>query len=204
MKAKNFIYFIAIIFILSFVANAQCPLGWNYVSLPFGPDPSGCTFQVDICYKCGITGADPSNLKVLNIKPLNDCYAPDKDWLIDQLNYNYSIFCAVPPCDEGCLTTIIEFPLCFQCHTKGIYNNGIFTYLSWYEACPGSGYCLVTNKICREYLTNSIIKCPGWVTTFQTINLNCPQNYIECPEEFDPDFEGERVTSECFKLYTCP
>lgn len=205
MKAQNFIYVCLFVFFLSVLANAQqCPPGWNYVSLPFGPDPSGCTFQVEFCYKCGITGADPSNVKVLNIKPLNGCMAPDKDWLISQIRSNYSIFCTVPACDDRCLTIIIEFPLCFQCHTFWGYYGGTYHYTSWYEACPGSGYCLITDKICKDYQTNQIIKCPGWITTYQTFNLNCQTEHIDCKTQFNPDFEGERITSECFKLYTCP
>ncbi len=199
------ISFIAIFFTSSVEVKADCPTGWSYTSLQFGPDPSGCTFQVDFCFKCGMTGGDPSNLKVLNIKPLNGCIAPDKDWLVNEILKSYSEFCTVPACENGCLTTIIEFPLCMQWHTYGSLINGEYSYYSWLEACQGSGYCQITAKICRDYQTNWIVDCPNDpVKQYQTINLNCPVTPIPEPTQFNPDFVGEKVTSECFKYYTCP
>lgn len=77
---------IAILFFFGFVANyefkAQCPPNWSYVSIPLGPDASDCFYQVEFCYKCGITGGDPSNLRVLAIKPINPqngCIAPNQE-----------------------------------------------------------------------------------------------------------------------------
>jgi hypothetical protein len=175
--------------------------------MQFGPDPSGCYFQVDLCYKCGITGQDPSNLKVVEIRPVlnENCIAPEKDWLINKIYEIYSSLCTVPPCNSGCLISIIEYPLCFQWHTIGTIINGNYSYTSWLEPCLNSGYCQVTAKLCRDYETNQIIICPSDpLVTYEEFNVNCPNVEIPKPTQFSPDFIGERITSPCFKYETCP
>lgn len=124
----------------------------------------------------------------------------------------YGRFCTVPACDDengqidcdgGYLELILEYPLCFQWHTFGRFDGTEWHHYSWLESCLNSGYCQMTSRICRDYSSGLIIKCPEYETTYEMINLNCQTTEIP-PPPFDPPFEGERVTSECFKKYTCP
>lgn len=196
----------AVLFSVS--AYAQCPPGWNTYSMPFGPDPSGCTWQVEFCTKCSVTGVNPLSIKVLNIAPVppgGGCLGPDKDWLVDQLiNHVYSV-CITKPCDEGCTTYIIEYPSCWQWRTRGNLNQGVYTYTSWYAPCPGSGYCQITTKRCKDpNPPGYIIPCPDWDDIYQEYNVTCPDIvFPDEPTEFDPDFEGEMQTGPCIKLYDC-
>ncbi len=197
------------LFSVKAMAQDECPPNWNYVSLPIGPDPSGCEFQVEFCYKCGITGAGPGNLRVKNIKPIHPeqgCVAPDSEvWLINQLLKFYGQNCTVPPCSTNCLEVIVDKPLCFQWHTFGYMVGDDYHYYSWEEVCLGSGYCQETYKICRDYQNNNqIISCPGWVVTYQEFDVNCQEDDIEEPTEFENDFTGEKITTECFQLWGCP
>lgn len=211
MKVFNFIYVCIFVFLISSVANAQCPPGWNSYSLPFGPDASGCTWQVDFCTKCVVSGTSPSNIRVLNIKPVppsSGCLAPlDPNWLIDKLlNYHYTS-CFPIPCDEGCSKYLIEIPSCWQCTTEGNLYQGNYIYTSWYAPCLGSGYCQITTKVCKETIPPYLVKkCPGWNNTYEEINPNNCLPIIprpDCPTEFEVDFEGTLPTGPCIKLFEC-
>lgn len=209
MKVFNFIYVCVIVFLISFAANAQCPPGWTPQTIVFGPDPSLCSWEVEFCTKCDVTGASPSVIRVLNIKPIplgGGCLAPDKDWLVNQLINYYYTSCTPKPCSEGCTTYLVEIPSCWQCTTLGNFYQGNYIYTSWYAPCPGSGYCQITTKVCKSSIPPYLIeKCSGWTDTYEEFDVNCPimEPHPECPTEFEEDFEGERPTGLCIKLYNC-
>lgn len=77
----------AILFSISI--NAQCPPGWTTnTSVIFGPDPTGCFWEVDFCTKCDVTGASPNSIRVTGMKPSpigGGCLFPDRNWIIGQL-----------------------------------------------------------------------------------------------------------------------
>lgn len=209
MKVFNFIYVCIFVFLLSFAANASCPPGWTTVTPTIGPDISGCYYDIELCYKCGITGANPTNIKLISLKPNvllspSGCFGPSKDWLVQQIKNQYWSFCLPKPCSEGCTTYILEFPLCYEIHTMGNLYYGNYIYYSWYSPCPESGYCQITSKLCREYPSNLIMPCPGWEDVPLTFNLNCPMiPPPPFPTVFEKDFVGEIITGPCFQMYKC-
>ncbi len=202
----------------SFV-KAQCPPGWNYVSMPFGPDPNGCAWTVEFCYKCGITGGSPANLKVIAVKPINPfnspCTLPTADnlWLIPQLQIIYNNMCTVPPCSEGCRTFVLEMPICYQWVTYGWQNpDNSFHYSSWKQPCPTGDYCLISWKSCLDFdppppENGEIVPCsidpgPGYTLVPKVCNQSSLSE--NPPGTPNIDFVGIRFRTECHKLYECP
>src|SRR5690606_25575825 len=111
MKLFHFNCVCIFVFIISFFANAQCPPGWTPTTQVFGPDASGCSWEVDFCTKCVVTGTSPSAFRILSLKPFplgSGCVQPDKVWLDNQLLNYHSTICSPKPCDEGCTTYIVE------------------------------------------------------------------------------------------------
>lgn len=210
MKVFNFIYVCIFVFLISFATNAQCPPGWTPATQVFGPDASGCSWEVEFCTKCVVTGTSPSAIRVLSIKPFPlgaGCISPNThNWLIDQLlNYHYTS-CFPKPCSEGCTTYLIEYPSCWQCKTLGNLYNGNYVYTSWYGPCEGSGYCQITTKVCKSSIAPYLIeKCPGWNNTYLEVNVNCPTINPEppCPTQFTRDFIGIEPTGPCIKYFDC-
>ncbi|MCX7880730.1 MAG: hypothetical protein N2517_08720 [Ignavibacteria bacterium] len=64
---KIYFLFLMTAFLFGFVSNynvrADCPPGWNE-SIIIQPYIGDCRIRIVYCYKCGITGADPSNIKI--------------------------------------------------------------------------------------------------------------------------------------------
>jgi len=205
--------FITIIFSLE--ANSQCPPGWSSTSVQYGPEPNtGCYYQVDFCYICQVTtSGTESTLRITKIKPLGRCASnpPDADWLRTEIWDTYFNYCTIEPCTTSCIKVIIEYPICFQWHTEGWIIDGQYHYWSWLDPCPEADpsnpvntYCQSTSFLCLQ--NGQVIACPNNpTTTYQMINyLSCQANAIPEPTQFNPDFEGEKPTSECFKYETCP
>jgi hypothetical protein len=215
MKRVKIILLLAFITLLfSLDAKSQCPQGWSYTSIQFGPEPyTGCYYQVEFCYLCHLVVGNPAGtLKVLSIKPIHTppnppgCIAPDRDWLLTKIWDQYFNFCTVPPCSTGYLLTIIEYPVCFKWFTNGSYYNGQYHYYSWLEACNSvNGYCQVTRKVCLDNQTGLVISYPGDpVIHYQLYNLSCQTTPIPEPTQFNPDFDYTKETSSCFQYVNCP
>jgi len=214
---KNFILksifaFVLIIIGSSITAYAQCPPGWTYTSIAFGPDVSGCTWQVEMCHKCGLTGSDPNNLRVISIKPANpqtpcSTYSPNQDWLRAQVEALHLSLCTVPPCSLGCRDFILEFPLCVQWVTYGWQDANLdYHYSTWLEYCADGDYCQLKQKRCNDYSTNPMLQIPCPVNpgiTYTLIEGTCQEPAIEMPGPPTYDFVGRLPRSECFKKYSC-
>jgi hypothetical protein len=193
--------------------NAQCLPGWNSTTLTFGPDPNGCSWIIEFCYKCGISGADPANVKVMDIKPANPrspCpnWTPDETWLRSQFMPHYALFCDIPPCSTGCRILTLEFPICYQWSTFGWQNPDLsYHYKNWKTPCINGDYCIVTWQVCRDEQTLDIIKCPNSPDpNYQRIEYTCNRNSPWPSEPGEPSvhFTGWLQNSECYKEMDCP
>lgn len=214
-KARLFAFvFIIVIAVASERVLAQCnpicPPGWtcsvrSYTFIPTPPstDPT-CTWQVTMCYKCGITGADPSNFKVLEIKPVppgNGCVAPDQDWLISQIRGEFGRLCSTQPCTTG-TTLVMEIPSCIKWRALGWKDEfDAYHYIKYQVSCPLSeGYCLITQTICRR--EDGTLQVSN--LTKQAFDVTCQTTPIPEPPIII-DFEGEQNISDCFRVpnYSC-
>lgn len=187
-------------------ASAQCPPGWNYVSVSIGPDSAGCMWKVDFCYACNLVGGpSPSTLKVITIAPLNNCWSPDKNWMVEKLRSLYASYCTIPPCDETCLELIVEYPLCAQWYSRGWkdYQN-IYHYSNWLQTCSyDGGYCQIVTKVCADGANRTIV-CPETLPVYTAFGLACQSSPIPDPGRPAIDFEGEQIISPCFQNISCP
>jgi hypothetical protein len=203
----SFLFIIFLVVTSSFTSSAQpCPPGWNTSSFLTIVDLNGCQWQIDVCYKCGITGASPANVRITNIKPVPNnigCVSPDKNWLANQISIIYfNTLCTIPPCDEGCQSIIIEYPTCFEWRAYGTYENGVYSYTNPYQAPCSSvnTYCQIEDRVCRDYQTGIVQRCPNWNVRYTTYGTGCPLNYIPIPTQpyGVPNFIGENSISPCF------
>ncbi len=66
--------------IFSNTCSAQsCPPGWNTSSFLTIIDLNGCRWQIDICYKCGITMSHTASVRItyIRLEPINiGCISP--------------------------------------------------------------------------------------------------------------------------------
>jgi len=177
----SIIFIVFFVMIFSNTSSAQpCPPGWNTSSFLTIIDLNGCRWQIDICYKCG-----------------------DKDWLVQQISSIYfSTLCTIPPCDEGCQSIIIEYPTCFEWRAYGTYDNGVYTYTNPFQApCSSvSTYCQIEDRVCRDYQTGIVQRCPNWNVRYTPYGTGCSSNYIPIPTQpyGVPHFIGENSISPCF------
>jgi hypothetical protein len=118
MKKVYFMVMLLSIFLLGMnnQANADCPQGWNSVSLTGLTLIGDCKMRIDFCYKCGVTGADPSNIKITFYgfeNPGNtDC--PDEipfDAVWEVVRQYFMNYCIIPPCGET-LRVVVDYPIC--------------------------------------------------------------------------------------------
>ncbi|MBI5326594.1 MAG: hypothetical protein HZB41_15190 [Ignavibacteriae bacterium] len=210
-----------VIFVVAFLSSLSvfaqielCPEGWSYSSETY-VDPNGCEWQIDFCYKCPVIigGELGGSIKVLNYHLLNPaengCMAPDQEWATNRIISTYFSLCTIPPCSEGCLKIVSEWPLCAQWYTFGWRDlQGNYHYHNWLGECLDGDFCQRTSKKCRN-ADGYIVPCAGWLyDTYGIIEGGgyCQVEQIPAPPPPQHDFEGEQITSVCFRYigFTCP
>ena len=181
-------------------AEAQCKSGYTYkkVTMTIG----GCPWEIEICYKCGLTY--PGEVYLIGATPIKNppCVAVTLqealDYAYGQLgNYDYiiNILCTntpylVPPCPTQSQKLILNYNYCWK--MKKIMYHGVETIR--FLPC-GTGYCTEEITFCFDVLTQSIIK-----TTYSFMT-EPPYCSLEENEVEIPDNVGDE--SNCF-LYHSP
>jgi hypothetical protein len=221
---NSLLSFIAFIFVYVFVANSvnaqvSCPSGYNGTTIVLGPDAAGCSWEVDICYKCDITGINPSNVKIGKFKPTstsNCTYITKEELITLLLNQYYELKCDnIPDCvedDYQCAQSqwlSLDYPVCYQWHVSGSFNpfpppSGTWTFKYWLESCPGQGYCQMDWYVCRDPETQVIHKCKGSTVTYTEHNITCTTIKYAQPSEpaHIPANIGDHTHGPCFQEIT--
>lgn len=162
-------------------ANSQCDPGYTLtsVSVPY----MGCTYSVEICFRCSPIGVQGFDFTIYSISPSSStCYNTLISNFSAFLSYANSYIlshyatslCIIPPCNQGTDGySEIRTPMCWKkCNVAGIIDL---------VACPGA-YCKRTYSICFNYTT---------MRTQQTLTSTTLIGTIECSDtEVDDPISG--------------
>ena len=185
--------FVSTIIVTAIHAQVSCPTGYVGTTITL-TDAGGCQWSVDLCYKCDITGINPSNIKIQSIKPVlplgTGCTGipPSKDAMILLLlEQYYELKCDnIPDCvkdDYPCAQSVwlsLDYPICWQWYNSLSVKDGVWSWSHWIQSCPGQGYCQMVWYVCRD-ANGLIVKCPGSTVTYQEIDVTCSTVWIEEP-----------------------
>ncbi|MBS1538546.1 MAG: hypothetical protein JST20_12450 [Bacteroidetes bacterium] len=182
-------------------------------------DIAGCTWRVDFCWTCSITGASPSSIGIvhtyLDPPTQTGCIEPTRDELITYLiNYFFNSVCTIPDClendpdcDHQVRVLTIRYPLCWQWHIFGKVVGGVWSFTKWKEPCEGGlSYCEIQTAVCRDPVTTIIHKCN--TSTIQYYEYGTPCSTVVIAEPDDPAHIpsnlGNHTYEGCFKSLSCP
>lgn len=166
---------LGIIAVIMFAFNicetqAQCPPGWTATSrdYEFAPD---CSVKVYFCFKCGVTGANPANIRVTDwdVTLSTGCPSPldiPDSWFITQFSNEYLNICATPPppCGQGCIDFLIEIPTCRQWY----YNQvpppvpppPFRSFFTWNQPCvDNERWCQTILQVCYDSSLGRVVEC---------------------------------------------
>lgn len=160
---KKYIILLVFAVLFGFVGmhkvKADCPPNWALVT--FVADIDGCLYQITYCYKCGVTGADPSNIKVWRCakRPYDEQPNPDScnceaHWsqIWEKIRQDFMQRCQIPPCypPGELLTIVVEYPLCKKTFNHAWQDNqGNWKNFSWEEPCNVDlYYCQFIMAVC--------------------------------------------------------
>lgn len=217
---KNFLYsLIALIFVSAFAVNmvnaqVSCPLGYASTTITL-VDANGCHWVVDLCYRCDITGVNPSNIIINKIDPQlpleTGCSGipPSKDdMILLLLEQYYELKCDnIPDClekDEKCAQSVwltLDYPICWQWYNSLSFNSGVWTWNHWIQSCPGQGYCQMEWYVCRDG-NGVIVRCPGIAVTYAEHDITCTTVWVSeptSPPAYIPQNLGIHPYGPCFK-----
>lgn len=206
-SAKN--YFASLILLLglffSFTQSGNalmtCPSGFTNTTIyiPYG----GCTYAVNLCYRCGITGADPTNViyEYPVIPP--GCPSIPESVIINKIISDYAYFCTVPPCD-GTQTKrfVLETATCRKwVNQTSVDENNVIHHNTFSVICGDAG-CITEFDVCRDYTTIP----PSWQGTLfrkYRVGTRCTvsESNVQIPppgKTWDDDWE-----SECAEYNPC-
>jgi len=188
-------------------ARGQCPGGFIQTSITmtvnYTSPPRSCNYLIVLCYKCGVTGVNPSNFRPKTIHALGSCsvpYLPSTDLTEFQEAFRVAMFeayldlCSYPPCPSTVQEEISRIPICW----KVVYNQ--YTDRYFLAACENDYYCTTTREVCLDYSTTPPTPVIGTTNTQVVGQESCEEMiYIQLPE--DPPHNWE---SDCFLWYSCP
>ncbi|MEJ5287627.1 MAG: hypothetical protein WHV60_10500 [Bacteroidota bacterium] len=191
---KKYIFLLVATIILGFVvenkARADCPPGWDEATI-IQPYIGDCRIKIIYCYKCGVTGAEPSNIKITFYGWDNpespDCIGEIPFEIVwEAIRQSFFNKCQIPDCNTGnTLRVVVEYPICAK-----IINLG---YTSIEIPCSFNYYCQFVMNICYSGNGQYQSSCEGW-QTYGDPNSCLPQR----PPLPPPGYE-----SDCFIKYEC-
>ncbi|MGC9079088.1 MAG: hypothetical protein ACP5I9_10100 [Candidatus Kapaibacteriota bacterium] len=131
-------------------ANAECPPGWSEVEI-IQPYIGDCRIRINYCYKCGVTGADPSNIKITFYGWENpqdpDCIGEIPFEIVwEAIRQSFYNLCRIPTCFEGKLRVVEEYPICQK--IIRVSENLYFT-----TPCNLDVYCQFIMEVCYNLAT---------------------------------------------------
>ncbi len=220
IKRKTIFSIIIALIIFGFVvgnrASADCPPNWYSAS--FIADIDGCLYLIMYCYKCGVTGPDPGNLKITfygrlpkdqQPNPGNCPDEPDlealKDAILEKTEQHWMQQCEFPPCDtpRNMLNIVVEYPLCVRSiNTAWTDHNGIRRHFVVTQSC-GNYYCQYISVCCRDYsIPPPNVNCiPCVQVQPQGDPMSCSQQPPQIPP---PGFTwDDSWETECYVGYSC-
>jgi len=188
MKRKIFVLSFLLSGLFFFVATramADCPPNWDSRAI-FVP-VNGCLYLVEYCYKCGVTGPDPSNVVITYYGRLpreqqpnpENCSDDEVDIEIikEAVRQHYYIDCTIPNCSTNVpLKIILEYPLCRTYHNRAwVDQNGVKHHFFWEESCNnGLYYCQIIRYCCKiENQGNVTYECFTTQVVPQGNSMSC-------------------------------
>lgn len=180
---------------LNVTGQISCPAGFNGPTNVTVVDASGCEWIISICYRCDITGINPTTILVNKVSPVlplaTGCTGipPSKDdALLLILDQYWVLKCDdIPDCadnDPYCTQVrnyVLTYPICWQWYNSLSVNNNVWTWKHWIESCPDQGYCQVEWRVCING-SGKVIICPGSVTSYTEYGT-CPVPDVTEPTE---------------------
>ncbi len=158
IKRKTIFSIIIALIIFGFVvgnkAVAECPPNWTPVTML--RTINGCEYEITYCYRCGPTGADPTNIKVWRwaVRNSENCQR-EATWeeIWEKIREDWMQRCQIPPCSSGTLLNVIlEYPMCKKTFNHAWYDqeNG-WQHFTWEEPCNVDlYYCQFIMTVCRR------------------------------------------------------
>lgn len=199
-SAKN--YFASLILVLglffSFTenGNASVTCGWGFTSTTLVVPYGGCNYSVDICYRCGITGADPTNVVFFYPEIPPGCPPIPESTIINAILASYSTICSTPPCNSLFKRRfVIETATCRKwVNQTTVDENNVIHHNTFAVLCEAAS-CITEFDVCLDYSTNP----PSWQATFVSKTrdgnrCSVSESSIQIPpigKTFDEDWETE-------------
>jgi len=176
-------------------AAITCPPGGftnTTIYIPYG----NCTYAVDVCYRCGITGGDPTNVIFLAQAPPPGCPPIPQSVINNAILANYSYYCTVPPCSSPLRTRFaLETATCRKwVNQTTIDANNVIHHITFSVIC-GDARCVTEFDVCLDYSTNPPTWAGSLVAKYR-IGTRCiiKESEISIPpigKTFDEDWETE-------------
>jgi hypothetical protein len=208
MKNINFLLLFVILFgfAISNKAKADCPPNWGQRGITF--QVGNCLYFADYCYKCGVTGPDPGNVKVTKYGKLTGQDCDDSgitmeevvEMMLQQISQRYLDDCTIPPCSTGTMARfIVEYPLCHK-HFNHAWTDdqGNRRHFYWWESCNIDFYCQRVRECC--YLNNGELSCVYTQIQPQGSPLGCQRGLVLPPDGYTWDDDWE---TDCFYDTRC-
>ena len=145
MKKILFLVFLGgLFFFVATRSMADCPPNWQSSSFTMYDPINGCWYFVAYCYKCGVTGPDPGNIKITYYRKLSgNCTEVNIDLILRTIAQRFFNDCSIPECYQNDpLKVIVEYPLC-QNYRNRVWTdqNGVRQQFLEVESCYSSYYC---------------------------------------------------------------
>lgn len=207
------IYFVVVISIfIGFVAGNKakggCPPNWAVEGISF--QVGNCLYFAEYCYRCGVTGPDPSNVKVTRYGKLPGQFCDDNGITIEdvvqamlqRIRQRFLENCIIPPCSSGIMARfIVEYPLCHKHfnHAWTDPSTGERKHFHWWESCNNELYYCQRITLCC-YSENNKYDCEPLSIEPQGSALSCQQGLILPPPGYTWDEDWE---TDCYLDTSC-
>jgi len=187
-------------------SGQMCSAGYTQTSIFMTVDYGGgniCNYTILMCYKCGVTGANPHNFQVKGIfSSTFGCSVPtsgpDFDVFVAKLEEEIFIkwvrMCSIPPCPSSTRLEIYRIPTCWRLkYNQSLQNFGVI-------ACDEiDSFCIKSQYLCMNYDTTPpslMILSESW----------SKEGTMECEDTIPqpPLMPEDGWESDCFEFYkTC-